>query len=308
MNMLPTLIDSPEKRDFKSYASYLYNFVLTMFKWHCDFAPPWAFERALTTHGHCGIFRDGKDGKPVIAAGGYSGKPTPYGFGENYIGTSFNGDNYTGKVGEDVIVLWNNYTLSSDRAVVSSYAQRFVESDKSVLNVLRGTRITNLVTAADNTDSATLENVTKAIKDGETVVKIPPVFREIDALDSGAKRFDVLRLTDPKDTDKLQYLSRYRDDLLAAFLNEYGIDVNVINKGSQVSRDELHSMESAVGATVEQRLECRKRDLDIVRSWGYNIEVMPNLGRTTRKEIEENATLDNSGDNGGELETDPGNK
>lgn len=308
MNSLPALLETPENRDFKSYASYLYNFVLTMFSWQCDFAPPWAFERLLTTRGHCGIFRNGKDGNPVIAAGGYTGKPTAYGFGENYIGTDMNGNTYTGTVGEDVVVLWNNYTLTSDNAVVSSYAQRFVESDKSVLNVLRGTRITNLVTAADNTDSATLENVTRAIKDGDTVVKIPPVFREIDALDSGAKRFDVLRLTDPKDTDKLQYLSRYRDDLLAAFLNEYGVDVNVINKGSQVSRDELHSMENAVGATVQQRLECRQQNLDIVRGWGYKIDVFPNVGRTSRKEIEKNATLDNSGNNGGELDTDGGNQ
>ena len=303
MNSLPALLEVPENRDFKSYASYLYSFVLDMFKWECDFAPKWAFERALTTHGHCGIFRYGKDGKPVIAVGGYTGAPTPYGFGESYIGTDMRGNSYTGTVGEDVVVLWNNYTLSSDKAVVSSYAQRFVESDKSMLNVLRGTRITNLVTAADNTDSATLESVTKAIKEGETVVKIPPIFREIDALDSGAKRFDVMRLTDPKDTDKLQYLSRYRDDLLAAFLNEYGIDVNVVNKGSQVSRDELHSMESAVGATVQQRLECRSQDLDTVRSWGYTIEVAPNVGRTTRKEIEENEKMDDSGDTSGELDT-----
>ena len=283
--MINELMTAPESRDFRSYANYLYSFILDMFKWQCDFAPPWAFERILATHGHCGIFRNGKDGKPVIAFGGYTGKPDIYGFGTQYIGTDFQGNSYTGNVGDDVVVLWNNYTLTSDNAVVSAYAQRFVESDKSILNVLRGARITALVTASDNTDSRTLDNVVNAINNGDTVVKIPPIYREIDALDSGAKRFDVLRLTDPKDTDKLQYLCRYRDDLLAAFLNEYGIDVNVINKGSQVSRDELHSMENAVGAVVEQRLNCRERDLDIVRDWGYDITVTPNIGRTQKGDL-----------------------
>ena len=99
-------------------------------------------------------------------------------------------------------MLWNNYTLSPDTQTVSAYAERYVESDKSILNVLRGTRITNLVTATDNTDSQTLNNVVNAIANGDTVVKIPPVYREIDALDNGTKRFDVMRLTDPKDTDK----------------------------------------------------------------------------------------------------------
>ena len=302
--MINELITAPENRDFRSYANYLYGYILDMFKWQCDFAPPWAFERILTTHGHCGIFRNGKNGKPVIAFGGYTGKPDIYGFGAQYIGTDFQGNSYIGNVGDDVVVLWNNYTLISDNAVVSAYAQRFVESDKSILNVLRGARITALVTASDNTDSRTLDNVVNAINNGDTVVKIPPIYREIDALDSGAKRFDVLRLTDPKDTDKLQYLCRYRDDLLAAFLNEYGIDVNVVNKGSQVSRDELHSMERAVGAVVEQRLNCRERDLDIVRDWGYDITVTPNVGRTEKgdlndEKLDDIGTTDSRVDTGG---------
>ena len=277
--MYNDFIGAPEKRTFKDYANYLFGFVVSMFKWHSDFAPDWVFERLLTTHGHCGIFRAGKDGKPVVAVGGYTGAPTIYGFGTDYIGTDLAGNSYQGKVGVDVVVLWNNYTLASDNTTVTAYAQRYVESEKSVLNVLRGTRITNLVTADDTVDKQTLERVTKSIEDGDTVVKIPPAYREIDALDSGTKRFDVLRLTDPKDTDKLQYLSRFRDDLLAAFLNEYGLDVNVVNKGSQVSEDELHSMRNAAQAVVAQRLECRKRDLDIVRSWGFEIDVKPNIGR-----------------------------
>ena len=299
--MIPTIIAAPEVRDFSSYCEYLWGFVLDMFRWDCEFIPGWAIERALTTHGTAGIFYN--DGKPVVAIGGYTGTPTQYEFGDTYHGTDFAGTTYTGKIGEDVAVLWNNLTLSSDRRVVSAYAERYVESDKSILNVLRGTRITNLVVASDNTDKATLDRVTNAIKDGETVVKVPPVFREIDALDNGVKRFDVMRLTDPKDTDKLQYLCRFRDDLLAAFLNEYGIDVNVVNKGSQVSKDELHSMERAVSATVQQRLECRQRNLDVVRGWGFKIDVAPNIGRTNGKESETNDTISDSATDESGLDT-----
>ena len=108
-----------------------------------------------------------------------------------------------------------------------------------------------------------------------------------------------MQLTDPKETDKLQYLSRFRDDLLAAFLNEYGVDVNVVNKGSQVSRDELHSMENATRAIIEQRLECRARDLDIVRSWGYNITVAPNVGRSSiNADTDTNTGTEGDGENG----------
>lgn len=303
--MIPTMISAPETRDFSSYCEYLWGYVLDMFDWDSDIIPGWAIERALTTHGTAGIFYN--NGNPVVAIGGYTGTPTQYEFGDKYYGSDFSGKTYTGEIGKDVAVLWNNLTLSSDKRVVSAYAERYVESDKSILNVLRGTRITNLVAASDNTDKATLDNVTKAIKDGETVVKIPPVYREIDALDNGVKRFDVMRLTDPKDTDKLQYLCRFRDDLLAAFLNEYGIDVNVVNKGSQVSRDELHSMERAVSATVQQRLNCRKRNLDIVRGWGFKIDVFPNVGRSNGKEKEDVTVSDSAADESG-LDTNSNNE
>lgn len=280
--MIFRFCEAPKTRDFHSYSNYLASYVLDMFKWQLDFAPVWVIEQLLTRRGTVGIFKNGKDGEPVIAAGAYSGAATQYLFGSDYIGTTLNGETYSGKVGEDVIVLWNNLTLTPDTYTVSSYAERLAEVDKSILNVIRGSRITSIITATDNTDKITLDNVVKAIEDGDVCVKIPPAYKEIDALDNGAKRFDVLRITDPKDSDKLQYLSRYRDDIISSFLNEYGLDVDMINKGSQITRDELHSMSDAVNAVVSQRLECRRRDLDIVRSWGYNIDVYPNVGRGTR--------------------------
>lgn len=273
--------EKPEIRSFYSYANYLAQYVLDMFKWRLDFAPEWFPEWALTRRGTLGIFK-GKDGAPpIMAVGAYAGAPTKYEIGDSYIGTTLNGESMRGKVGEDVVVLWNNLTLTPDTYTVSAYAERLAEVDKSILNVIRGSRITALVTATDNTDKQTLDTVVKAIDNGEVCVKIPPAYREIDALDNGTKRFDILRITDPKDSDKLQYLSRYRDDVLSAFLNEYGLDVDMINKGSQITRDELHSMSDAVTAIVAQRLECRRRNLDIVRSWGYDIDVFPNVARGT---------------------------
>ena len=284
------------ERSFHSYANYLYGYLATMFRWESDFAPDWIYEYYLTTRGHCAIYNGDDVPQPIVICGGYAGSPTAYMVGDKYIGSTRDGKTYTGTVGKDVAVIWNNLTLSSDIPVLSAYAKRFVESDKSILNVLRGARITALVTASDNTDKQTLDNVVKAIDAGDTVVKIPPMYSEIDALDNGAKRFDVLRITDPKDTDKLQYLTRYRDDLLAAFLNEYGIDVNVVNKGSQVTRDELHSMGAAVSAVIAQRLQCRQRELDTVRNWGYNITVTVGEGRGQADTDEDNEEVDDEQD------------
>lgn len=296
------ICDNYVQRSFADYARYLYGYVFDMFKWSLDFAPEYIMEYYLTTRGTLGIFYNGGD--PVIASGGYCGEPDRYGMGMEYIGGDFTGNTYRGTVGEDVVVIWNNKALVPDLHTVASYAQAFCECDKSTLNVLRGARITNLVTATDNTDKLTLDNVIKAINNGDTVVKIPPAYRDIDALDNGIKRFDVLRLTDPKDNDKIQYLSRYRDDLLSKFLREYGLDVDMINKGSQISNDELHSMGDAVSAVIDSRLQLRRRDLDIVRSWGYDISVRPGVCRDIREEVTGNDTGNNNTDVGGRVDTD----
>ncbi len=292
-----SICETPKARTFADYCNYLYEYVARMFIWHCDFAPDYIFERYLIQSGQCAIYKP-DNGAPIVIHGNYSGTSTEYLPGSQYVGTTLDGKTYTGNVGENIAVLWNNHTLTGDISTISAYASRFVESDKSILNVLRGARITALVTATDNTDKLTLDNVVKAINDGETVVKVPPAYREIDALDNGAKRFDILRLTDPKDTDKLQYLTRYRDDLLSAFLNEYGLSVECVNKMAQVSVSELHSMDNATAAIVESRLECRSRQLDIVRSWGYDISVEKGVARGVEftanenkddQEVEENA-------------------
>lgn len=286
---------APKARTFTDYCSYLYEYVASMFRWRCDFAPDYIFERYLIQNGQCAVYKP-DNGAPIVIRGNYSGSPTPYLPGSQYVGATLDGKTYTGKVGENVSVLWNNHTLSGDISTISAYAARFVESDKSILNVLRGARITALVTATDNTDKYTLDNVVKGIEDGETVVKVPPAFREIDALDNGVKRFDVLRLTDPKDTDKLQYLTRYRDDLLSAFLNEYGLSVECVNKMAQVSVSELHSMDSATEAIFESRLECRTRQLDIIRGWGYSIEVEPGVARGKPDPVEDGGNDENDQD------------
>jgi len=268
-------------RPFCTYANYLYNYVADIFQWEMGFAPTWAIERILTRYGHCGIFKN--HGDTVIAWGGYTGEPTRYGFGEKYIGTDYRGKSYTGTVGDDVVVLWNNLSLMSDKIIIGTYAQKMVECDKSLLNLIRGARLNKLITASNDVDKITLDNVIKSIENGDLIVKIPPTYREIDVLDAGADQFKILDITDTENATKLQYLDRYRDNLLSQFFNEYGLDVNVINKSAQVNNSELHSMDSAVGAVISQRLYCREHDLNIVRSWGVDISVTVNplYGGTT---------------------------
>ena len=84
-----------------------------------------------------------------------------------------------------------------------------------------------------------------------------------------------MELTDVKDSEKIQYLSRIHDDIIGRFLAMYGIDTGNINKGSQVLRGELSRMEEAAAVPVYERLRCRKQVWDeINKTFGTDIQPM----------------------------------
>ena len=47
-------------------------------------------------------------------------------------------------------------------------------------------------------------------------------------------------------------------------------------------------MDSATAAIIDSRLECRSRQLDIVRSWGYDISVEKGVARGVTLDTDEN--------------------
>lgn len=259
-------------RTIADYENYLREFVLNMFEWRQDFAPTWIFEQYLTETGMLAIFKTPNGLMPV--RGGYSGDPTPYGLGYEFIGADLAGKEYKGKVGKDCIVAWNNSTRTSDTKTIHSYAVDLFECDKSQRNLIKGSRILNIIECRDNKDKMSLDKVDKALERGDTNVSVTPAIRNIDVFDVDGSMFDVKHVSDPADVDKLPYMSRQRDDILSRFFAEYGISVSVVNKAAQLTKDESQYMERAVRAIVDNRLKSRQMVLDWVHSQGYPLEIV----------------------------------
>lgn len=258
-------------RTIADYENYLREFVLNMFEWRQEFAPAWIFEQYLTETGMMAIFKTPDGLMPV--RGGYSGDPTPYGLGYEFIGADLSGKEYKGKVGEDCIVAWNNTTRTPDTRVIHSYAVDLFECDKSQRNLIKGSRILNIIECRDNKDKLSLDKVDKALENGDTNVSVTPAIRNIDVFDVDGSMFDVKHVSDPADVDKLPYMSRQRDDILSRFFAEYGISVSVVNKAAQLTKDESRYMENAVRAIVGNRLKSRRMVLDWVHEQGYALEI-----------------------------------
>jgi hypothetical protein len=84
------------------------------------------------------------------------------------------------------------------------------------------------------------------------------VSKNVLAKEMGTDSPEVFNLSDVKDVDKLQYLSRYYDDVLKRFFNYYGQALQNQNKSAQSISDELHGMDSVSFIIPLQILNCRK--------------------------------------------------
>jgi hypothetical protein len=85
---------------------------------------------------------------------------------------------------------------------------------------------------------------------------------------------NILNITDPEQTDKLQYLSRFADDIIKRFYNFYGQPLQTQNKAAQSISDELHGMDSVSFILPLQMLQCRQALADnINKIFGLEVSV-----------------------------------
>ena len=87
------------------------------------------------------------------------------------------------------------------------------------------------------------------------------------------KNFSV-PLTDPRDVETIQYLSKLHDDLVRRIATLHGHKMNTTGKMAQMTRDELNESETFSHIYVCQQMEMRKRFVDDCnRILETNIEV-----------------------------------
>ena len=289
------------------YANKLLVYVISAFKWDLKdpTIPEYIPECYLAFNGHLGVFR--KEDEMIVAMGQPSGTPNRYGVFEKYLATMWNGETIEGTVNKDVVIIPNNSLYSPDWFEIQRYAEMSSQTDISLMANIRYTRENKFFRVDTEKERLALN---KAISDsdrGEPVIMVSsPDNIAADIFDKDKGIYDSFDLTDPKDTDKLQYLSRFYDDLMSRFLRDYGIDVSNVNKGSQILSDELHGFSNAAAIPTEDKLKCRinacKKVKDIL---GFDIDVELNelYNYDTKKRGDESEDVNTN--NNEEPEADP---
>lgn len=213
-------------------------------------------------NGHAGIYKHDKYGL-VCFPGSFAGDPDAYGRGLKYVGALLNGEPIEGTIGEDVIVIPNNFSYSADLPIMYNFAKRLNEVDTSLdLNVFYS-RLAPIVKVSNGKVKEAVDVALNNILVGELKsVMASDLESELD----GFKSIDILNITDVKDVDKLQYLSKYHDDLLRRLYTLGGHAMAGTQKMAQQSAYEVGQNDTISMIYPLERLTALKEGLEKVNN------------------------------------------
>ena len=136
--------------------------------------------------------------------------------------------------------------------------------------------MTKVFPVSDSKQAETINSVMEDIYNGKPkAIALKKTFEDTlnESMGDREKNFSV-PLTDPRDVETIQYLSKLHDDLVRRIATLHGHKMNTTGKMAQMTRDELNESETFSHIYVCQQMEMRKRfveDCNIIL--GTNIEV-----------------------------------
>ena len=178
-------------------------------------------------------------------------------------------------IGKDIPVGYNNYNHTPEFDILR-YSELFAEIDKSIDIAIKNTRMTKVFPVSDSKQADTINEVMNDIYNGKPkAIALKKTFEDTlnESMGDREKNFSV-PLTDPRDVETIQYLSKLHDDLVRRIATLHGHKMNTTGKMAQMTRDELNESETFSHIYVCQQMEMRKRFVDDCnRILGTNIEV-----------------------------------
>lgn len=199
---------------------------------------------------------------------------------------------------DNVVVMFNN-GLGHGEWNCLRYADKLTEIDKSMDCGILNSRYTQMVLVKNDKVKRNIDNAIKDMKNGEPLVVSGKDLLANDLIGNGteSKGVEVFNITDVTNSDKLQYLTHFHDDLMRTFYQIYGIDTNSTGKMAQQSTEEI---EGNVGRSfiipndnynwrVKALNEIKEKfGLDISINWGESWGIELNKYKA---DVDENGTL-----------------
>lgn len=258
-------------------------------------------EHTLIRFGCCGIVKIENEyfvGVPAIQP-----PLDNYGIGKEITITTYNGQHQVkGKIGVNCVLIWNNSEFIGD-FIITWFAKMFKEIDISMESNVYNSRLHPIPIAKNSKIKSAIDNIFKTIKGENIKNETYSVLSEQafeDVISGKSTPVEVVNLTDVNNIDKIQYLSKFHDDLLRRFCTLYGHAMQTSGKMAQQTTEELQGYNSFSMIIPSNRLEEREKGIaefnrifnenvtiEYSEAWDYGL-----YSNYNNEEVENNDTSD----------------
>lgn len=213
----------------------------------------------LINNGTCGI---GKISDKLVAfESNPCGNVDAYSIGTELVGSTPIGT-FNGIIGKNCVLGKNNGLYQADNMIywISSICS---EIDLSMECNIINARYHPIPVAHDKKSKQAIDKVLEDLRGGKLQsVLSSNILNEL----NGESDIPVINFTNVTNIDKIQYLSRFYDDIMKRFYNIYGHALQTQNKTAQQTTDEIHGMDSTSWIIPLERLECRKKMVEEINN------------------------------------------
>lgn len=253
-----------------------------LFKWRSldpEFKIPWQPEILLSTEGALGYDKI----KKLWVTCSPTGLFDKFGDFQSFVCRSLDNTDmvgYTAKNHDEVIVCGNTPLYRSFDAEREYYSNLKTETDKSIRAQLILSRLSKALVADNDNKAKEIRKAFEDIKEGNLLVLTTSLLENIETLD----------LTDSADIEKMQYLSSFYQSIEKREANDYGVDLELIDKRAQVTSNEIKQYDDVTTLEYLIMFECRQRFVEEMKENGFNIEIIRNpifFDEPTKEDIEE---------------------
>lgn len=259
-------------KDYRTaiYWLYLWQVALNAFEYKGlpDSLPSEYIEGILLTNGICGVGEH--NGKLYATTGGYYGNingyiPTKYRGAIQGIGT-IDGDAISPAIYDipdtesPVIVGWNNAMQAPDIDIYDTALALAEGRTSEDINIIFS-RLLRIPIAKDSKEKAIIDSAIKAIINGN-IEAVTSATKSLETEINGVSERQFLDLVDVKDTDKLQYLNQYMDNVLKRYMQRHGHAMQITSKLAQQTNAEMHGADDISMIYPLEQLKYRKRFID----------------------------------------------
>ena len=226
-------------------------------------------------NGHCGMVE--VDGKYPLVFGSFTSNLDFYGIGTRYVATDLGGNiSNDFEINTDIIIAKNNQIMTPDIFTIFRFVNLLLECDKSLDCLVIRSRASKGIGVSSETEKAQIESAMKSVNAGMpfTFVK-----SNLESVIDGAETVKTYDITDVALSDKIQYISKYRDDILRRFYTYYGNAMSSSVKIAQQTKDEVTDTDTMSMIYPLERLKSAREFCKAVNEkWGFDL--VANFGQS----------------------------